>query len=251
TSIAGQNIDEGDTLSIPNMGSITQSSSDPNHSWGYTVDWGDGDLPDSGTATVDVPGASAHFNGTHSYAIDGTYTVTVRVLDNLGLSATQTFTVTVNEVSPTLEDFTVDSPVNEGDPVDLGPVAFRDPDTRDTHTATIAWGDGTTDAGTVAQAPDRDGSTVGYTTFPEHVYSKEGHYTVTVSVMEQNGQSDTKTADVDVNEVNPAIDVFTIAPANEGDKVNVGTVTFHDKGSSDTHTATIDWGDGSSKDTAT
>lgn len=53
---------------------------------------------------------------------------------------------------------------------------FTDDDEVDTHTATIAWGDGTTTAGTVAEA-DGSGTVTG-----THAYAAAGFYTVTVSV---------------------------------------------------------------------
>src|SRR5262249_30550297 len=156
--VPGQSVDEGDFLNLPNLGQITQATSDPFESWTFSVDWGDGGMPDSGSAIVDSTG-HGHFDGGHVYSVDGSYTVTVRVENNEGLAATKTFTVTVNEVEPELDDIEVD-PVKEGEIVDIGDVAFEDPDYLDVHTATIDWGDGTSpDPGTIAYTLQRDGDT--------------------------------------------------------------------------------------------
>jgi hypothetical protein len=250
-SVAGQNVNEGEVLDLPRVGVITQTTTDANHLWNYTIDWGDGGLQDFGTAVVDVPGSQGHFDGSHSYAADGTFTVTLRVQDNLGLSATQTFTVTVNEQPPELDPLTLTSPVNAGEVVDLGALGFEAPDVHDTYTATVSWGDGTTNDGVVTSFIARDGSASGAISFPTHVYAQAGHFTVTVSVQDQSGLRDTKSAVLDVLNNGPTIDPLSIDGfAKEGDPVSVGA-TFHDPGTSDTHTATINWGDGTALETGT
>ena len=78
------------------------------------------------------------------------YPVTVKAQNNEGLFAA-TFTVTVNEVDPSMDPLAVDSPFKVGSPVDLGEIGFDDLDTRDTHSATVSWGDGATNVGTVSR----------------------------------------------------------------------------------------------------
>ena len=65
-----------------------------------TVDWGDGSPVQNATIIAGV-GAGA-IGGTHVYADDGTYTVTVNVADNNGGSASQSFNVLVKNVPPVL-----------------------------------------------------------------------------------------------------------------------------------------------------
>ena len=62
-----------------------------------TVDWGDGSPVQNATITAGV-GAGA-IGGTHTYAEDGNYTVTVNVADNNGGAASQSFSVLVEECS--------------------------------------------------------------------------------------------------------------------------------------------------------
>jgi predicted extracellular nuclease len=88
---------------------------------------------------------------------------------------------------PELGDITVSSSlVPVGTSVNAS-VPFTDPDKLDTHTATWDWGDGNTSAGAVTESNGSgtiDGS---------HVYATPGIYTVTVTVNDGYGNSDTAT----------------------------------------------------------
>ncbi|MGO4599764.1 ExeM/NucH family extracellular endonuclease [Terrabacter sp. 2RAF25] len=72
-----------------------------------------------------------------------------------------------------------------GSPVAVS-ASFTDADGLDTHTASVAWGDGSTGAGTVT------GSAVS----GSHTYAAAGVYPVTVTVTDQWGNSDTSTTTV-------------------------------------------------------
>lgn len=63
-------------------------------------------------------------------------------------------------------------------------VPFSDPDKLDTHTATWDWGDGSTSAGTVTES-DGSGTITG-----DHAYLTPGIYTVTVTVDDGHGNTD-------------------------------------------------------------
>src|SRR5439155_1625324 len=69
-----------------------------------TVDWGDGS-PVSPAVVSEANGSGA-VTGSHTYADDGTYQVTVTVLDNFGDEDTKSFHVTVNNVAPQLINVT-------------------------------------------------------------------------------------------------------------------------------------------------
>ena len=91
----------------------------------------------------------------------------------VGLNLTNAAPV-VGEVTGPSTATSVGSPVTVSAP-------FTDADPLDTHTASIAWGDGSTTAGSVS------GGTVG----GEHVYSAAGVYTVTITVTDQWGNTGT------------------------------------------------------------
>ncbi|MFM6850668.1 MAG: ExeM/NucH family extracellular endonuclease [Terrabacter sp.] len=72
-----------------------------------------------------------------------------------------------------------------GSPVDVS-TTFTDADRLDTHTASVAWGDGSTTPGTVA----------GNAVNASHVYAAAGVHTVKVTVTDQWGNSDAATTTV-------------------------------------------------------
>src|SRR5205823_1437196 len=72
---------------------------------------------------------------------------------------------------------------------------FSDPNTTDTHTATVNWGDGTSSLVAVTELAGT-GSTGG-----SHAYAAAGTYTVTITVTDNSGASATVTLPVSVRPV--------------------------------------------------
>ena len=113
---------------------------------------------------------------------------TFRANDGQANSNTATVTVTI---SPVVGD---NAPVITGitgpsEPVDMRDsfiieATFTDPDAGDTHTARFNWGDGRTSAGIVNQDA--------HTVFGNHAYDAPGIYTVTLTVTDSQGRSDTE-----------------------------------------------------------
>ena len=247
---ADQTVDEGDLVSLDpatfnDLGTLDTHTA--------TVNWGDGAAADAGVVTetpFGPPGSTAGADGTvgssHVYADNGTYTVTVCDEDDDLAETCDTLTVTVLNVVPTL-DAGADQTVDEGDLVSLDPATFNDMGTLDTHTATVNWGDATaTEAGVVTESPfGPPGSTAGAdgTVGSTHVYADNGAYTATVCVTDDELAETCDALTVTVDNV-----ATTIAGADqtvdEGDLVSLDPATFNDRGTLDTHTATVNWGDG-------
>src|SRR5207247_3185704 len=82
---------------------------------------------------------------------------------------------------PTLGAITSNSSFDNATPLTTPVTAsatFTDPGTADTHTATWAWGDGSTSAGTVVEA--------NHTIAGSHTYTTPGFYTVTLTFTDKD-----------------------------------------------------------------
>ena len=116
------------------------------------------------------------------YDDEGVFTVSVTVADALGLETTAETTVSVANVAPALTAL-----VAPMDPVAVGStaqveVSFTDPGTLDTHTVTVAWGDGTSSAAALGLD--------GRSATGSHAYATPGVHTVTVTVDDGDGGVD-------------------------------------------------------------
>ncbi len=148
------------------------ASSDPRGAT-LTYQWNFGD----GSAIAD--GATP----SHTYADNGSYTVTLTV-SNGSLTGAATATATITNVAPSLGAITGPSldPVQVGTQVTAG-ASFTDPGALDTHTGVFDWGDGTSSSAVVTEA-NGSGSASG-----DHVYSAAGVYSVTLTVTDKDGGS--------------------------------------------------------------
>jgi len=262
TVVAGedQTVEEGATVGLLAPSTFNDLGTLDTHT--VAIDWGDGTPVENGTVTQSPfgpPGSTDGSNGTasfgtHVYADDGNYDVKVTVTDDDGASTSDTLEVTVNNVAPTV-DAGADQTAEEGAVVSLAPATFNDKGTADIHTATIDWGDGIVEDGTVTESPSGPpGSTTGTdgtASFGTHVYADDGNYAVKVTVTDDDGASISDTLEVTVNNVAPTVDAGADQTAEEGAVVSLAPATFNDLGTLDTHKATIDWGDGTSVDAGT
>jgi PKD repeat protein/methionine-rich copper-binding protein CopC len=249
---ANQTVNEGSLLSLTDIGTFTDPGFDNpantsdlanggevEETFTFTVDWGDGTAVDSGAATVDALGSpgiptSGSFNGAHTYADNGTYTVKVTVFDDDGGQHQRTLTVTVNNVDPTLNvpanqtvsegallsltdigtftDPGFDNPLNTGDP-------SNDGETAETFTYSVDWGDSTaidSGAATVDEVGSPGTPTAG-SFDASHTYADNGVYTVTVTVFDDDGGQHVRTFTVTVNNVDPTLTGTSGLTINEGD----------------------------------
>ncbi|HVT26667.1 MAG TPA: PKD domain-containing protein, partial [Lacipirellulaceae bacterium] len=239
TSHEGQLLDLSGTGGAPPLGLFVDPDLGDSHT--ATVNWGDSLAIENATIIGGV-GAGA-LGGTHTYADDGVYTVTVKVFDNNGGSDTKSFNVMVQNVPPVLVT-APDQTVAEGHLLDLSGTGgapplglFVDPGLLDTHTATVNWGDGsTTENATII--PGVGAGALGGT----HKYAEDGTYTVTVKVMDNDGGSDTRTFDVTVKDVTPGVALNPVPDINENGIVTL-TGTYTDPGIQDSQTLTVHWDD--------
>jgi hypothetical protein len=137
--------------------------------------------------------------------------------------------------------------ISEGDMVTLSG-DFVDPGSLSSHTVTIDWGDGT--------APTVQSLSVGHRSFAiPYEYLDDNPTgtpadinTINVTITDNDGLSDMDSTNITVNNVDPVIVDFESnatfeTKAAEGEPVNI-LANFTDVGILDTHTAEVDWGDG-------
>jgi PKD repeat protein len=208
-----------------------------------SIDWGDGSSTTAGT----IVSSSAAFTvlGQHTYADEGSFTVTVTINDNPPgtRTATVTDTATVTEAD-SLSGSPVTFSAAAGTPF-TGTVAnFTDTLTTNVpgdFTATIDWGDATTTAGTVT------GGGSSFAVSGTHTYAGTGTFTVTVTLSDDAPGTATAQVTSTAHVGTTALSVTTVNFSVAEHAVFNGTVaTFTDSDKTKTpasFTATIDWGD--------
>ncbi|WP_299291141.1 PKD domain-containing protein [Nitrosopumilus sp.] len=226
-------IDEGDSISIPDVSFIDPGSD----VWTASVIWGDSDFED-----LVIDSVNKEFDLNHTFLSDGHFIVTITITDGPGVdtdgdgipdstTTSAEFVVTVNNVTPTLTPGT-DGTINEGDLFSTTG-SFVDPG-EDPWVVSVDFGDGT---GT---------SNVGFesdkTFLLEHVYDNDGVYDVTVTV-DDGADSVFGKFSVTVDNVAPTVDAGNDVTIDEGDLFS-SLGSFSDPGS-EIPTITVDYGDGS------
>ena len=175
------------------------------------------------------------FDLNHTYFDNDVYIVLVTVFNEGVEYGSDTANVTVNNVPPSIESMSV----SPADPLPPGVLLeligmFSDPGILDIHTATIEWGDGQTTSINVPFGT--------YLVTGNHTYASAGAYIVTLTVVDDDGGSDSMTLEyyvVDVEDVDAGPDGFI----NEGDMfTSNGSVTCSGDSS---YSASVDYGDGS------
>jgi len=148
-----------------------------------------------GDGTPNAPGELT----SHKYSDPGVYNVTLTTKDAAGNSATDTITVTVKDITSPTADAGGDKTVNDGSAVNFDGIASKD----NVGITSYTWnfGDGTTGTGAKVS----------------HTYPDPGNYTVTLTVKDAAGNSDTDTIKVEVKDITQPI-VNITSPAS-------GTVT--------------------------
>ncbi|MCL0055718.1 fibronectin type III domain-containing protein [Dehalococcoidia bacterium] len=139
-----------------------------------TINWGDG-ISSVGDAILS--GLDGTVSGTHAYQENGTYSVTVTVTTDTGMTESAIGLIEIFNVDPsvTLEKFAEAGLGNFASPR----ATYSDDGVQDTHTAEIDWGDGATST----LAIDNSDNSIG----GNHVYSYPGSYVVTLSVADDDG----------------------------------------------------------------
>ena len=246
TAAASLSSTEGATL---NDTVATFTDGDPNGAatdYTATIDWGDHTslTTVAGSAMTDS-GGTFTVPGTHVYAEEGTYTVTVSIADAGGAATTVLPVVKIADatLSATLSPIAA----TEGATFNNIVATFTDanPGALNTDfTATIDWGDSTLTTVTGSQISESGGT---FSVPGNHAYVEEGTYTVAVTISDVDGEVATAGP---VAVVVPDAGLTATATASlsgtEGATLSNTVATFTDADpncAATDYTATIDWGD--------
>jgi PKD repeat protein len=204
---------------------FTSTSTDDSDGIG-TYQWSFGD------GSPQVINSAPTNTATHSYALGGTYTVTLRVNDTLGATNTTTRTVTVIDLPPTVS-LTPSSNPTEGQVFTLT-ITEADPDGTIASNS-INWGDGTTPT-----------SITGSTSSQAHTYATAATYTINVTVTDNGGKATSKTLALTVAVHQPP--TLIITPSTGPTAGQTFTLTLAATASyGSVSNVTINWGDGTTQ----
>jgi hypothetical protein len=168
------------------LGTFTDSNtSDPASTFTGTINWGDGS-----TSTPTITGGLGTFSlsGVHTYAEEGSYTVTLNVGDGVaGDSATGIGTATLADAALSVLSFPSSIGFTPGVQLsNLLLLSFGDGNTSSVASdfiATVAWGDGSTSTGIIS------GNSSGYNVTDSHTYIGSGVFQVGVTVQDDGGSA--------------------------------------------------------------
>ncbi len=188
------------------VATFTDTNNAPASAFTAAIAWGNGA---TGVGVVQAAGPAGTYtvSGTNTYAEEGAYGVSIKVLGNDGSSVTLSGTVTVPD-APLSAIAAAFSP-REGVPFAGTVATFTDADPNGVltdYTATIAWGNGVTTPGTLKANAGGPGFTVSGT----NTYAAGGTYTVTVTVADAGGARTT------VQQVITVIPVLAVTGADAG-----------------------------------
>ncbi|MEA5551989.1 PKD domain-containing protein [Anabaena cylindrica UHCC 0172] len=186
------NVTVESTIQEGTTSTFSATATDPGNDLTYSWNFGDG--------TDAVIGQNVN----HIFADNGIYTVTLTVNDTNGANTSQTITANVNNIAPVVQagaDITTD----EGTAITFNG-NFNDPGILDTHTITWDFGDNSTATGILN---------------PTHTYTKDGIYTATLTVQDNDGGTSSNSLTVTVNNTDPIINSISgDTNVNEGAVAN-------------------------------
>lgn len=223
------------------VGSFADGDGNTNSTlYSATIRWGDGSVTPGNIVT-----SGGHFNitGVHTYSEEGQYPLSVLVDDADGATATVTAVATVNDAALSVAGITLGS--TEGSSFSGTLATLMDANIHATtadFAATIDWGDGTTNSGTIS-----GNGNGGFSITGQHAYTEGGVYHATVLVNDVGGASGAAISQFNVADF-PLTGSPVALSGREGTNFagQVGTFVDADPdgGSAGEYTASIDWGDG-------
>ncbi|MGZ4799909.1 MAG: beta strand repeat-containing protein, partial [Acidimicrobiia bacterium] len=192
--------DSGAPGNIPPVASFTQSSNNHTATLTSTSTDADGTISSYAWNFGDTTTGTGATNQ-HTYATAGTYTVTLTVTDNNGATASTSQSVTVTNVAPTAA-FTSSSNFHNA-----------------SFTSTSSDLDGTI----VSSAWNFGDSTTGTGASTSHIYANAGTYTVSLTVTDNDGATNTTSQQVTISD--PPVNIPPVASFTQSSSNHTATLT--------------------------
>jgi autotransporter-associated beta strand protein len=239
---------EGAAFTVPVATFIDTGGPEAISDYVATIDWGDGMPADTGT--ISLSSGTFTVTGSHTYAEEGRYVVSLSVQH-------ETTGTCIFETIATVADAPLNATANpvgatEGAAFNGVVASFTDTaalEPASHYSAVIDWGDGHTSAG-LLQA---NGSG-GYDVIGTNTYAEEGTYTFTVTIQDEGGSSNTVTGTATVADASLSAFGTSLSGTAGAALANVAVAFFADAGGAEptgNYTATIDWGDTTPLDSGT
>jgi PKD repeat protein len=212
-----------------------------------TINWGDSTPTQSGSVVL----ANGVFNviGSHTYADEGSYPITVSIADAEGLPYYVFGTANIGDAALTPVGTTVS--MTEGTFLSGAVGSFNDAAGREAPSAydvVVDWGD-SHQSGALLQ-PNANG---GYDIIGDHTYAEEGTYNITATVQDDGGSHTTVVSTATVADAPPSAVAFALSGTTGVPINNQLLAVFADAAPPEpvgNYSASVDWGD-SSVDTGT
>jgi len=217
-------ISEGSSAAVSFSG-VSEPSSVDSGSLHYAFDCNGGSLAAStytGSGTANLTSCS--------FADNGSYTVSGKIMDKDGGSNEYTTAVTVNNVAPTIA-ISGASNVNEGSSYSLTLGAITDPGTDTVTTYLVDWGDGNSDS------------------LLTHTYADgPNNYNIKIDLTDEDGTftNAANALSVTVDNVKPTIAISGASNVNEGSSYSLTLGAITDPGTDTVSAYLVHWGDGNS-----
>lgn len=150
-----------------------------------TINWGDG-TPTSAAQFVTQPDGSIDVLGSHTYAVAGSDTISVRVAAFPPAGSLLTVILTVGSFQSEADVITPDGGVTLSETAGVAFTAnlgtFHSTLSESIMTAEINWGDGTESIGKIVALPTT-GPIGGFAVYGSHTYATTGSYAVQITVI--------------------------------------------------------------------
>ena len=207
-----------------------------------TINWGDGH---SDLGTITLSNGVFTVSDSHTYAEEGTFNGTITLAHDTAVNKVVTLNATVADQAVTPSTNSLNINATEGTAFTSSSLlTFTDPagaEALSDYSATINWGDGHSDLGTITL------SNGVFTVSDSHTYAEEGTFNGTITLAHDTAVNKVVTLNATVADAALNSTPATLS-ATEGVSFTAAVATFTDSdpnGTLNDYTATINWGDGS------